>query len=101
MRRAAKVDANQQAVADVFQDAGFSVLLLHQVGKGCPDLLIGCPTTNILIEVKNPDGRGNKLTADQEIFHSEWAGPLYVVESEEQAKALIQEWAAIDGRTVH
>ena len=53
-----KVDANQKAIADALRRAGCSVQLLHTVGAGCPDLLVGRHGETFLLEVKMPDARG-------------------------------------------
>jgi hypothetical protein len=39
----------------------------------------------VLMEVKNLKGRGNKLTADQVKFHSEWKGWIHTVTSVDEA----------------
>lgn len=53
MRRAAKVDANQAEVVAALRQAGAGVTLLHQVGGGCPDLLVGIHGCWGVIEVKD------------------------------------------------
>ena len=88
MRRAAKVDANQREVVAALRDAGATVQLLHAVGEGCPDLLVGYRGKNYLLEVK--DGRkppsAQKLTPPQEIWHRDWR---VVVNSREAALGAI------------
>ena len=72
MRRAAKVDTNQGAIVDVLRDIGASVLLLHQVGGGCPDILVGYRgRTWGPYEIKF--GRGS-LTPDEDAWWGEWRG---------------------------
>jgi Holliday junction resolvase len=88
MRRAAKVDANQDQVVSALRSAGVKVLSLAAIGKGVPDLLCCFRGRLVLLEVKDgakvPSAR--KLTADQIDWHREWADvPLHVVESAEQA----------------
>ena len=91
MRRAAKVDANQREVVVALRGAGASVQLLHAVGEGCPDLLVGYKGLNMLLEVK--DGSkppsAQKLTPQQEIWHRDWRGHRVVVNSTEAALAAI------------
>ena len=91
MRRAAKVDANQREVVAALRDAGATVQLLHAVGEGCPDLLVGYRGGNYLLEVK--DGRkppsAQKLTPQQEIWHRDWRGHRVVVNSPEAALVAI------------
>jgi Holliday junction resolvase len=84
MRRAAKIDANQEQVVSALRAAGVRVLSLAAVGKGVPDLLCSFRGLLILLEVKDgqkpPSAR--KLTPDQIEFHREWKDvPLYVVEN--------------------
>lgn len=94
MRRAARVDENQQAIVDAFRALGCSVLLLHQVGKGAPDLAVGCRGLNYFVEVKdgNKPPSKRKLTADQVDFHRDWRGQICVVETVQGAVDLVKSW---------
>ena len=85
MRRAAKVDANQVAIVAGLRKLGCSVQPLHAVGGGVPDLLVGYGARNYLLEVKNLEGRGKKLTPDQVDWHDAWRGSVYTVCSLEDA----------------
>ena len=92
MRRAAKVDANQEAVVIALRAAGATVQSLAAVGNGVPDLLCQYEGTFYLIEVK--DGRKppsqRKLTEDQVKWHEEWKSAfLGVVESPDEALKFI------------
>lgn len=85
---AKKVDANQVDVVAALRAAGATVLHLHEVADGCPDLLIGIAGINALIEIK--DGHqppsAQRLTPDQVSFHRTWRGmPVKVVTSATQA----------------
>jgi len=92
MRRDAKVDANQPAVVVALRAVGASVQSLAQVGNGCPDLLVSHRGTLYLLEVK--DGAkpksARKLNAIQRQWHDGWRGTVYVVETPEQALAIIK-----------
>lgn len=83
MRRAAKTDANQAAIVSALRQVGCSVLPLHAVGKGCPDLLVASAPYGemVLIEVKdgNKPPSARKLTPDQVEFHASWRGRIAVV----------------------
>ena len=88
MRRAAKVDANQEQIVQVLRAAGATVQSLAGVGKGVPDLLVGYQGKTLLMEVK--DGRlapsARRLTEDQLVWHGAWrGGPLAVVDGVDAA----------------
>lgn len=87
MRTAARVDRNQGEIVDALRKAGYSVLVLSAVGKGCPDLLVGVDRNdgderNLLLEVKMP---GEKLTPRELRWHAEWKGQKQIVSSAEEA----------------
>ncbi len=87
MRRAAKVDRNQAEIVKALRQAGASVLCLHRVGQGCPDLLVGKNEVNLLMECKDgslpPSGRS--LSPDEAEFFEVWRGQVTVVHSPEEA----------------
>jgi len=87
MRRA-KVDNNQRDIVQRLRAAGFSVLHLHAVGDGCPDICVGYKGKNYLLEIKNGAGR---LTDKQVKFFGEWKGSASVVRTFEQAQEVILE----------
>lgn len=92
MRQAAKTDANQTAIMIALRKAGASVQSLAAIGKGCPDLLVGYNGINYLMEIK--DGKkvpsAQKLTIDQEHWHSVWKGAVLVVKSEDEALKILK-----------
>lgn len=91
MRRAARTDANQEAIVAALRAHGCSVQILSAVGKGCPDLLAGWRGENWLFECK--DGAktpGNRpLTGDQVQWIKDWRGRVAVVLSPAEALAAI------------
>jgi Holliday junction resolvase len=92
MRRAAKVDANQQKVVEILRAAGATVQSLAAVGHGCPDLLVGWGGKTLLMEIK--DGSkvpsAQRLTDDQIKWHGAWmGGPLAVVDGPEAALRML------------
>jgi Holliday junction resolvase len=91
-RRAARIDQNQVAIVNGLRQAGCSVLSLAAIGGGCPDLLCGRQGVNLLIEVKNgrksPSARA--LTAEQLEFLDSWRGTAVVVNSLEEALAMMK-----------
>lgn len=93
MRRAAKIDANQQQVVSALRAAGATVQSLAAVGKGVPDLLVGYQGKTVLMEVKDghksPSQR--ELTDDQLAWHGAWrGGTLAVVDGPEAALRVLK-----------
>jgi hypothetical protein len=80
MRRAAKVDGNQQAIVDRLRSCGIAVEI---IGKPV-DLLICHMGATSLMEVKNPDGK-DRLTKDQIEFIGRWPGTVYLVHTPDEA----------------
>ena len=81
VRRAAKVDANQADIVKGLRRHGCSVLPLHAIGQGCPDLLVARSGNTMLMEIKdgNKPPSHRKLTPDQEAFHERWHGAITTV----------------------
>lgn len=68
MRRAARVDANQEQVVSALRAAGAYVWII-----GLPvDLLVGYKGYTVLMEVK--DGPRKRLTTLQDTFFENWTG---------------------------
>ena len=96
MRRAAKGDANKTAIVDALRRAGCSVSDTP-VGNGFPDIAVGIPVgaqgRTVLLELKDggkvPSAR--HLTEAQEKWHAEWRGEAYVIDSLDEALALVGE----------
>lgn len=93
MRRAARTDANHSLIVGALLSCGASVQSLAAIGKGCPDLLVGWRGENLLVEIKNGDKSPSKkkLNKGQVEWHAEWRGEVVVVESVEQALAVLLE----------
>lgn len=86
MRRAAKVDANQDEIVQTYRACGLSVTSLAGLGRGVPDLLVGYRGKLALVEVKQPKG---KLRPMQEAFRLTW--PVRIVRTVEDAYDHIRE----------
>ena len=90
----ARVDANHHVIVNALRQAGCTVTSLAAVGKGVPDLLVGIRGRNYLIEIKDgskpPSER--KLTSDQIAWHEAWRGTVRVVENEQQALEVINDF---------
>lgn len=78
MRRAARVDANQQAIVDRLRECSVSVEI---IGKPL-DLLVCCRGETSLVECKTKDG---DLTKAQVEFLSRWPGKVFVVRTPDEA----------------
>lgn len=90
-------DANQTEIVAALRDVGAEVQHLHEVGHGCPDLLVGFRGVNYLIEVKDGSKPPSKrrLTADETDWHDKWQGQVEIAESVEDALRIIgavDEW---------
>ena len=92
MRKAAKTDSNQTEVVNALRQVGASVQSLATTGKGCPDLLVGYRGINYLMEIKdgNKMPSKQKLTIDQEHWHSVWRGTVHIVKSIDQALQILK-----------
>lgn len=84
-RIANKVDANQSEIVKLLRKLSYSVLILSDLGKGVPDILISNFVDMWLAEIKDgAKGRAAKLTPDQKNFLSTWGGkPVLVLRSPE------------------
>jgi hypothetical protein len=83
MRRAARVDGNQQEIVDALLKAGRSVFIASSIGRGFPDLVVGHDGKTYLLEVKTEKG---KKTPHQDMFVAYWRGSeVHIVRSPEDA----------------
>lgn len=71
-----RVDQNQAEIVAALRAVGATVQDLHEVGKGCPDALIGFRGQTFLIEFKSPGGR---LTSNQITWIQHWNGALVLI----------------------
>ena len=80
---AKRTDANQSEIVKTFRSLGASVQIISDIGKGCPDLVVGLFGLNFLIEVK--DGKkipsARKLTEHELTFFDTWKGQVCVLKS--------------------
>ena len=89
--RASRVDKNQKEIVEAFRKFGCSVLMLHTVGHGCPDIAVGKNKKTVLVEIKdgNKVKSAKELTKDEQKFHDEWQGSLFIVENLGDVIALV------------
>lgn len=85
--RACRVDSNQKDIVTALRNEGYSVQHLHSVGAGCPDILVGYAGINVLIEIKEGDG---KLTPAQVVWHSTWQGQIAVAKDKQEAIEVVK-----------
>ena len=89
--KAARADANQPAIVAAWRNVGATVTLLHRVGMGCPDALVGYRGINYLAEIKDgakpPSAR--TLTPLQVDWHRDWRGTVYVVKDVTEALGML------------
>jgi hypothetical protein len=92
MRRANRIDDNQNDIVAALRKAGATVRVISQ-GEGIPDLLVGFRGETILFEVKdgNKPPSARTLTPAEKKFFDEWEGGLcMVVKSVEDALELLE-----------
>ena len=96
-RLRAKVDGNQALIVQALRDSGCSVVCLHQLGGGIPDLLVATPSgETLLVEVKSAQG---SLTPDQERFLSAWRGRVEIIRDPDEIARLLGNSAGIPSHT--
>jgi hypothetical protein len=88
VRRAAKVDQNQEQIVTALRGYGASVQSLAPIGNGCPDLLVAKGGRMYLMEVKRGKAEPNEL---QKRWHIEWRSEVHVVRSVDEALSVIRE----------
>lgn len=81
---------NQPEIVDALRKVGATVQLLHTVGQGVPDLLVGHRGQTYLIEVKTLEGKRSPkaapTTRDQDHWHYTWRGrPVAIVATVDEA----------------
>lgn len=87
-RYAHGTDANHREIVAALRRFGWSVLDLSGVGiPGCPDLLVGARSVNILLEIKSEGGRLRPVQAE---WHAEWSGQVAVARTVEEAVLAVQ-----------
>ena len=84
---AKRVDANQKEVVKTLRDLGISVIILSDVGKGCPDIACGYGKRNYFVEIKDGSQSPSrqKLTEHEQKFHDNWQGHVCIIRSKEEA----------------
>lgn len=78
------VDANQPEIVAALRATGAAVQHLHEIGRGCPDILVGFQSKNYLFEIKNP-AQLWKFTSSEEAWFAQWRGQVNIIETAEEA----------------
>jgi Holliday junction resolvase len=88
---ARRTDANQREIVDTFRKMGASVQILSDIGKGCPDLVVGIRGINYLVEVKDGSKAPSKqrLTEPEQVFFDTWKGQVCIIKNQDEAVRLI------------
>lgn len=81
-----KIDGNQKEIVRDLRAIGASAQSLADIGKGCPDIVVGYRGSNFLFELKI---KGEKLTEAEAEFHQKWNGQLSVAYSLEDVLKII------------
>ncbi len=76
MKRAARSDKNQIAIVKALRKVGASVLHLHRLGQGAPDILVGLAGKNYLFELKA--NLKSSMTPMEKDFFFRWRGQVHV-----------------------
>jgi hypothetical protein len=99
MRRAARVDSNQQELVQAMRKIGAKV---YHVRKPL-DLLVGYRGRNILVEVKRPEKKGHadEFTKEEKEFIEGWPGEIAICYTVEEAiNAVVNGGVAFVARSV-
>lgn len=67
---------------DALRKVGASVVSLHTVGRGCPDILVGYRGKNYLMEIKV---KGKTLRDNQQKWADDWKGAVLLVRTPTEA----------------
>lgn len=81
VRKRAKSDAVQTPFVAQLRDLGVSVQPIHQIGHGCPDILVGWKGQNYLFELKSEKG---VATPDEIEWLTKWKGQVALVRTLER-----------------
>jgi hypothetical protein len=95
VRRAARVDGNQAEIVEALRGIpDCSVLVLSDVGEGCPDISVGYRGFNFYFEIKDPKQpkHRHELTEDQQRFHAAWKGQVQKVFSLKEIITTLTGW---------
>jgi hypothetical protein len=86
-----RVDTNHSEIVKGLRSIGATVQSLADVGKGCPDILVGVQGKNFALEIKDgaKTASRRKLTIAEEEWQAAWRGQVAVVNSLDEALRVI------------
>jgi hypothetical protein len=89
--RAKRIDANQNEIVNQLRKIGASVFITSMIGKGFPDIIVGCRGINFLIELKDSSkpNSAKKLTPDEQAFFDTWKGTVHKCETFDEILKII------------
>ena len=89
-----RTDSNQTQVVKELRHMGYSVEPTHELGNGCPDIMVGKYGFNFWVEIKDPSKPPSKckLTPDEEKWHEKWQGNVLIGYSSEQIDDYVQDF---------
>jgi hypothetical protein len=86
--RFSRKDANHEEIVVAYEALYCSVVDLHTVGGGCPDILVGCGGISELVEIKTQDG---DLEPNQVTFAKHWRGnPVRIVRNDADVESHVK-----------
>ena len=83
-----KSDSTQAAIVKTLRDLGAFVFSLHEVGRGCPDILVSFRGHWRLAEIKSD--KKWKLTPAQKEFHALCGAPIAILTCPDDAIAWVR-----------
>jgi len=91
VRRRARVDSNQPETTRCLRQLGVSVELIHRLGGGIPDYLLGFRGLNYLVELKDENKPPSRraLTPDETEWHDSWRGQVDTCKNLDEILVLI------------
>ena len=91
MSYAKRTDHNQTEIVALLRKMGASVWITSALGKGAPDFVVGIRSVNLLVECKDGSKCASRrnLTPHEADFHANWKGQICIIESMDEAIALI------------
>ena len=87
---AKRSDTNQAQIVKTLRSLGVFVFSLHEVGRGCGDLLCTYRGQWLMAEVKNGKPMGWKLTPAQKEFHALCGAPIAILTCTDDAIAWVR-----------